>query len=415
MKHAKLFLKTGDVEVKQYGQPTPANPLDQKDKDEDDLKIKKPLLPGQPGNPPANAASNGPLVQQTRAALHPKLLNKKARGIVSYEHEHTTVGEMRSFLDNFSDGVRLHIISAASTSPEVVLNIYEMWDAGGTPTISIDTDPFMAHYEKLFPRAPKYGSGKTAGPPKGNFSGEFPYGKNRHKRYTATGEYRPPLKGEYFLSGANITAYRAPNDYGPNMKYWIAVEHTPVPCPTCGHVAAGGQKRGSAKTALTREDYKDNPLLSDEESHLYCPRCKECVTCNLRPCNNGGPHLPGVTLDHKWDEFKQGSTHQDLINEAMAHGEFGRRYPMEPKAEAAARKHANNDLAKLSRKYHSEMPLQEMRDILKKYGFDPRVMDGIYTGDDGKMNEQCGHKTWLAMTWHKLPKTGLWEIVTYLS
>jgi len=54
----------------------------------------------------------------------------------------------------------------------------------------------------------------------------IPIGKTRHKRYIATGEFRPPRKGEHYLSGAIIFAYRAPNDL--STPYWIAVEHTPV-------------------------------------------------------------------------------------------------------------------------------------------------------------------------------------------
>jgi hypothetical protein len=354
MTHAKLFRKRSEVEVKQYGQPTPANPLDQngKGKDEDDLKIKKPLLPGQPGNGPGNAAYNGPMLQQrvpnqVRAAKRPKLLNKKSRNSsskVAYQSSITT-GQMRSFLETFSDEAPLRVVSAGAETVEIP--IYEMWDAGGTPTISIDTDPLLAHAETS-----KHSSKKMAGFPKGIFRGpdslggpSVPYEKKGGRRYKATGEFRPPLKGEYYLSGAIVQAYRAPSDL--NTPYWIAVETTvSEACPTCGRTAA---------------------------------------------------------------------SHQDMINDAMSQGEFGRRYDMGPKAEAAARKKANNDLAMLSRKYHSAMPLQEIKDILQKHGFDPRVMDGIYTGEEGKMHEQCGSKTWIAMTWHKLPKTGLWEIVVYLS
>jgi hypothetical protein len=37
-----------------------------------------------------------------------------------------------------------------------------------------------------------------------------------------TGEKRPPKKGEWYLSGAIVEAYRAPNDFLPNMIYHIA-------------------------------------------------------------------------------------------------------------------------------------------------------------------------------------------------
>ncbi len=38
--------------------------------------------------------------------------------------------------------------------------------------------------------------------------------------YRTTGEFRPPKKGEYYLSGAIVEAYRAPNDL--STPYWIA-------------------------------------------------------------------------------------------------------------------------------------------------------------------------------------------------
>ena len=72
--------------------------------------------------------------------------------------------------------------------------------------------------------------------PNGVYFGEFHIGdRTRGNRYKASGEFRPPRKGEHYLSGAIITAYRAPNDL--DSPYWIAVEHTPVACPTCGHIA----------------------------------------------------------------------------------------------------------------------------------------------------------------------------------
>ena len=42
------------------------------------------------------------------------------------------------------------------------------------------------------------------------------------QRFVCTGEFRPPLKGEWFLSGAIVAAYQAPNDL--STKYWIAKE-----------------------------------------------------------------------------------------------------------------------------------------------------------------------------------------------
>ena len=37
-----------------------------------------------------------------------------------------------------------------------------------------------------------------------------------------TGEFRPPKKWEWYLSGGPAQAWRAPNDYLPHMKFHIA-------------------------------------------------------------------------------------------------------------------------------------------------------------------------------------------------
>lgn len=39
-----------------------------------------------------------------------------------------------------------------------------------------------------------------------------PEGLRRPLKARATGEKRPPRKGEWYLSGAQVEAYRAPND-----------------------------------------------------------------------------------------------------------------------------------------------------------------------------------------------------------
>jgi hypothetical protein len=70
--------------------------------------------------------------------------------------------------------------------------------------------------------------------PRGYFPGEFYVGASkaqRNTRYKATGEFRLPLRGEYFLSGAIVVAYRAPNDLP--SPYWIAVPVEMIPCPCC--------------------------------------------------------------------------------------------------------------------------------------------------------------------------------------
>jgi hypothetical protein len=58
--------------------------------------------------------------------------------------------------------------------------------------------------------------------PQGFFRGEqaINLGIPGKTRYLATGEFRAPKRGEYYLSGAIITAYRAPNDL--TQVFWIA-------------------------------------------------------------------------------------------------------------------------------------------------------------------------------------------------
>jgi hypothetical protein len=53
---------------------------------------------------------------------------------------------------------------------------------------------------------------------------ELPPAEGYRNRIKAiwTGEKRPPRKGEWYLSGSIVEAYRAPNDYLPTMSYHIA-------------------------------------------------------------------------------------------------------------------------------------------------------------------------------------------------
>jgi len=52
------------------------------------------------------------------------------------------------------------------------------------------------------------------------------------KTFDFAGEFRAPKKGEYFLSGASVTAYLAKNDL--TQEYFIAKPHVPKTCPCCG-------------------------------------------------------------------------------------------------------------------------------------------------------------------------------------
>lgn len=57
-----------------------------------------------------------------------------------------------------------------------------------------------------------------------NLKGTFPSAVFSTTRYRATGEKRCPLKGEYYLSGAEIAAYKVLHDL--TTEFWIAVPVT---------------------------------------------------------------------------------------------------------------------------------------------------------------------------------------------
>jgi len=64
--------------------------------------------------------------------------------------------------------------------------------------------------------------------------------------------------------------------------------------------------------------------------------------------------------------------------------------------------------------YHNALPLADIDAILESEGFQP-LEEAIYCGRDGRMRQQVGPKTWLAMSWHKMEETGRYEVVAYLS
>lgn len=51
--------------------------------------------------------------------------------------------------------------------------------------------------------------------------------------YVKTGEFRPPKRGEYYLSGAIPTAYYAPNDLTQAFYIMRRATHEETHCPTC--------------------------------------------------------------------------------------------------------------------------------------------------------------------------------------
>jgi hypothetical protein len=71
--------------------------------------------------------------------------------------------------------------------------------------------------------------------PKGYFSGYINgYLRSNYTLFKASGEFRKPRKGEYFLSGAIVGTHYAQNDIG--TEYWIAKPVEMKVCPHCeGH------------------------------------------------------------------------------------------------------------------------------------------------------------------------------------
>jgi hypothetical protein len=84
--------------------------------------------------------------------------------------------------------------------------------------------------------------------------------------------------------------------------------------------------------------------------------------------------------------------------------------------EPRRRKAVNTLLYKLGfNQWYQSIPTTEIADILTRFGFDASVMEGIYTGRDGRMHEQIkDSRLWLTMTWHAMP-SGRYEIVAYVN
>lgn len=84
--------------------------------------------------------------------------------------------------------------------------------------------------------------------------------------------------------------------------------------------------------------------------------------------------------------------------------------------ETARRRKANAALAKLtSNRYFDSLPLHEVGAILTENGFNDEAVHGVFCGREGRFNEQVGDKTWILITWYKMPVTGQYEVVSYLS
>lgn len=109
------------------------------------------------------------------------------------------------------------------------------------------------------------------GAPKGFYPSEM-YGTPRENkakrdlRFKATGEFRAPKAGEFYLSGAIIAAYRASQDYSEAMRYWIAVP--------------GKVTRTVTETWEPLEAPKANPRTPTCQ-HAIGEGCMNCRVCGL--------------------------------------------------------------------------------------------------------------------------------------
>ena len=86
---------------------------------------------------------------------------------------------------------------------------------------------------------------------------------------------------------------------------------------------------------------------------------------------------------------------------------------MDAKSERRARREVNAHLSDMGARYHDGIPVQEIDGILCQHGFNA-TEPAIYCGREGRAHEQVGEKTWLSLTWFKMP-SGRYEIVAYVS
>jgi len=84
--------------------------------------------------------------------------------------------------------------------------------------------------------------------------------------------------------------------------------------------------------------------------------------------------------------------------------------------ERARRGQASKDLVALTHNtYFSYIPLDKIEEILDRRGFDSSGLGSRpYHTPEGRDKIQVGHKTWLVLTWYKMP-SGKYEVVMYLS
>jgi len=75
----------------------------------------------------------------------------------------------------------------------------------------------------------------------------------------------------------------------------------------------------------------------------------------------------------------------------------------------------NKDLAPITDKFQSHMPLFDVAAVLTKHGLDPKPMENaVNSKDQGRLHVNVGQGVWLTLTWYKF-ETGRYEIVAYAS
>lgn len=76
----------------------------------------------------------------------------------------------------------------------------------------------------------------------------------------------------------------------------------------------------------------------------------------------------------------------------------------------------NQELASVTDKFQSDVPLGEIMSILTKNGLDPKAFQNAYQHkDEGRLHVNVGQGIYLTMTWYKFESTGRYEIVAYAS
>lgn len=87
--------------------------------------------------------------------------------------------------------------------------------------------------------------------------------------------------------------------------------------------------------------------------------------------------------------------------------------------EAQRRSRANADIYTATTKpmYHTAVPWDAIKECLTRHGFEyqANVCETGSTQDDGRLQTQVGDNTYLLVSWHRMPVTGKYEVVAYVS